>query len=44
MSIIADASGASLHPFVTANIEPGATVITNGWNGYQRHRTARLQP
>ena len=28
MSIIADASAASLHPFVTANVEPGATVIT----------------
>src|SRR5512144_166529 len=34
MSIIADASAASLHPFVAANIEPGATVITDGWNGY----------
>ena len=34
MGIIADASAASLHPFVTVNIEPGATVITDGWNGY----------
>jgi transposase-like protein len=34
MRIITDASAASLHPFVTANIEPGATVITDGWNGY----------
>jgi len=34
MSIVADASAASLHPFLTANIEPGATVITDGWQGY----------
>ena len=34
MSIIADASAASLHPFVTANVEPGATVITDAWQGY----------
>ena len=29
-----DASAASLHPFVTDNVEPGATVITDGWQGY----------
>lgn len=29
-----DASAASLHPFVTSHIEPGATVITDGWQGY----------
>ena len=34
MGIIADASAASLHPFVTANVEPGATVITDAWQGY----------
>jgi transposase-like protein len=34
MSIVADASAASLHPFVTANVEPGATVITDAWQGY----------
>jgi transposase-like protein len=34
MALLADASAASLHPFVTANIEPGATVITDGWAGY----------
>ena len=34
MAIIDDASAASLHPFVTANIEPGASVITDAWQGY----------
>jgi transposase-like protein len=34
MAIIDDASAASLHPFVTANIEPGARVITDAWQGY----------
>lgn len=34
MRILADASAACLHPFVTENIEPGATVITDGWMGY----------
>ena len=29
-----DASAASLHPFVAAHVEPGATVITDGWQGY----------
>ena len=28
---IADASAASLHGFVTAHVEPGARVITDGW-------------
>jgi transposase-like protein len=31
---LADASAGSLHPFVTDHIEPGATVITDGWQGY----------
>ena len=31
---LADASAASLHPFVTDFVEPGATVITDGWRGY----------
>jgi transposase-like protein/predicted RNA-binding Zn-ribbon protein involved in translation (DUF1610 family) len=35
MAPLADASSASLHPFVTNHIEPGATVITDGWSGYQ---------
>src|SRR5438105_5648124 len=34
MEIVADASAASLHPFVAHNIERGATVITDGWQGY----------
>lgn len=34
MAIIPDASAASLHPFLTAHIEPGATVITDAWQGY----------
>ena len=31
---LADASAASLHRFVTDHVEPGATVITDGWQGY----------
>ena len=31
---LADASAASLHPFVTDHVEPGATVFTDGWQGY----------
>jgi transposase-like protein len=34
MAIVADGSAASLHPFVTAHVEPGATVITDAWKGY----------
>jgi transposase-like protein len=34
MAIITDASAASLHPFVTDHVEPGATVITDAWQGY----------
>lgn len=35
MRILADASAASLHPFVTDHVEPGATVITDAWQGYR---------
>ena len=35
MAILTDASAASLHPFLTDNVEPGATVITDGWQGYR---------
>ena len=35
MAILADASPASLHPFVTDNVEPGAIVITDAWQGYR---------
>ena len=31
---LADASAASLHPFVTDHVEPGAPVFTDGWQGY----------
>ncbi|BBL76771.1 IS1595 family transposase (plasmid) [Methylomagnum ishizawai] len=34
MQPLADASAASLHPFVRGAVEPGATVITDGWQGY----------
>ncbi len=35
MAILADGSADSLHPFVTANVEPDATVVTDGWSDYQ---------
>ncbi len=31
---IPDASASSLHPFIAANLEPGAVVITDAWAGY----------
>ena len=34
MEIVRDGSAASLHPFVTGHVEPGATVITDAWMGY----------
>ena len=34
MRPLTDGSAASLHPFVTDFIQPGATVITDGWQGY----------
>ncbi len=34
MAPLADGSAPSLHAFVTAHVEPGATVITDGWAGY----------
>jgi transposase-like protein len=34
VAILPDASAASLHPFVTDHVEPGTTVITDGWPGY----------
>ncbi|MDP3984785.1 MAG: IS1595 family transposase [Acidimicrobiia bacterium] len=33
-SRLANASAASLHPFITADVEPGTTVITDAWQGY----------
>jgi transposase-like protein len=34
MSVIADASGDSLKPFIVENIEKGSIVTTDGWTGY----------
>src|SRR5947209_5974449 len=34
MAPLADASAASLHPFVTAHVAEGTTVVTDGWQGY----------
>src|SRR5581483_2122106 len=34
MAPLADGSAKSLHCFVTDHVEPGATVITDDWNGY----------
>jgi ISXO2-like transposase domain/Transposase zinc-ribbon domain len=35
MAILPDASAGSLHPFVTDHVALGATVITDGWQGYR---------
>jgi transposase-like protein len=35
MTPLADASAASLHPFVEGHIEPGSTIVTDGWQGYR---------
>lgn len=35
MTPLVDASAASLHAFVVGHVEPGAMVITDGWQGYQ---------
>ena len=49
MQIVLDASAASLNAFVKEHIEPGATVITDGWQGYAEieslgyHRERRSQ-
>ena len=32
---VADASAASLHQFVSDHVEPGTTVVTDGWQGYR---------
>lgn len=34
MQAIDDASSATLRGFITDNVAPGATVITDGWSGY----------
>jgi transposase-like protein len=40
MAPLVDGSGAALQGFVTDHVEPGATVITDGWQGY--HGLAKL--
>ncbi len=35
MAPLADASAASLHAFVTDHVEPGATAVTDAWQGYR---------
>ena len=35
MAVIEDASAPTLHGFITDNVEPGSTIITDGWNGYR---------
>ena len=35
MAPLADASAVSLHQFVSDHVEPGATVVTEGWQGYR---------
>lgn len=35
MALLADASAASLQPFVADHVEPGATVITDAWPSYR---------
>ena len=35
MAPVADASAESLSAFVAANVEPGATVMTDAWQGYR---------
>ena len=34
LGVIEDGSSASLHPFIKANVAPGATLKTDGWSGY----------
>jgi len=34
MQVVTDASAATLGRFISDNVEPGATVITDGWSGY----------
>lgn len=35
MAPLSDASANSLHAFVADHVEPGATVVTDGWSGYE---------
>ena len=40
MQLLADASAASLTPFVSSSVAPGAIVHTDGWAGYSGLRGA----
>lgn len=40
---VPDASGASLHRFLAANVSPGSQVRTDGWSGYAAHATASYE-
>ena len=35
MAILPDGTATSLHAFIKAHVEPGAHVITDGWQGYR---------
>lgn len=37
---IPDASGSTLRAFITTYIEPGSTIVTDGWNSYRGATTA----
>ena len=43
LAVVRDLSAASLVPFVEASVEPGSTVLTDGWQGYAPLRE-RLRP
>ena len=44
MGVMSDGSAASLHPFVSDEVEPGATVVTDAWMGYAGIEGAGLRP
>ena len=45
MAVIEDATAKTLHQFIADHVEPGSTVITDGWSGYiQRHTGGQLRP
>ena len=40
LAVVEDLSAASLVPFVETSVEPGSTVLTDGWRGYAPLRKA----
>lgn len=36
LQVIENCSGDELIPFIQANIAPGSSVVTDGWNGYNK--------